>query len=64
MHPGDTYTIESILGTMMDVSIREVTEYGPYTAVIPEVSGTASITGQHRFYFDPEDPLREGFIFR
>jgi trans-L-3-hydroxyproline dehydratase len=64
MQPGDTYTIESILGTLMEVSIREVTAYGPHTAVIPEVTATASITGRHRFYFDPEDPLREGFIFR
>jgi len=32
--------------------------------VIPEVSGSASITGQNEFYFDPDDPLREGFILR
>jgi len=64
MQPGDIFTIESILGTLMDVGIHEVTEYGPFKAVIPEVTGTASITGQNRFYFDPEDPLKEGFIFR
>jgi len=32
--------------------------------VIPEVGGTASITGRNEFYFDPEDPLGHGFIFR
>jgi len=64
MKPGDIYTIESILGTLMDVEIKEITKYGPHEAVIPQVSGKASITGQNRFYFDPKDQLRNGFIFR
>jgi proline racemase len=41
-----------------------VTKFGPYEAVIPEVSGTASITGRNEFYFDPDDGYREGFILR
>jgi len=57
-------TIESILGSTMSVEVVEVTKFGPYDAVIPEVSGTASITGRNEFYFDPEDPFRSGFIFR
>jgi len=57
-------TIESILGSTMDVKVTAVTRYGRHEAVIPEVSGTASIVGQMNFYFDPEDPFREGFIFR
>jgi proline racemase len=57
-------TIESILGSTMTVQAVEITKYGPYEAVIPEVSGTASIIGRNEFYFDPEDPFREGFIFR
>jgi len=57
-------TIESILGTTMDVQVLETTEFGPHKAIIPEVSGTAFITGQNEFYFDPHDPLKNGFIFR
>jgi trans-L-3-hydroxyproline dehydratase len=57
-------TIESILGSTMSVEVVEVTKFGPYDAVIPEVSGTASIIGRNEFYFDPADPLRNGFIFR
>jgi proline racemase len=57
-------TIESILGSLMTVQAVEATTFGPYDAVIPEVSGTASITGRNEFYFDPEDPFREGFILR
>ncbi len=61
---GEKYTIESILGTSMDVRIIKTTKYGTYDAVIPEVSGSAYITGQNEFYFDPNDPLKNGFIFR
>lgn len=57
-------TIESILGSTMSVEVVEATKFGPYDAVIPEVSGTASITGRNEFYFDPDDPFRNGFIFR
>ena len=57
-------TIESILGSTMSVKVVEVTTFGPYDAVIPEVSGTSAITGRNEFYFDPEDPFRAGFIFR
>lgn len=57
-------TVESILGSTMDVAVVDVTKFGPYDAVIPEVSGTASITGRNEFYFDPEDPFRTGFILR
>ena len=56
--------IESILGSTMSVKVVETTRFGPYDAVIPEVSGTASITGRHEFYFDPEDLSRNGFILR
>ena len=57
-------SIESILGSTMSVQVVEVTKFGPYDAVIPEVSGTASITGRNEFYFDPEDPFQKGFMFR
>jgi trans-L-3-hydroxyproline dehydratase len=57
-------TIESIVGSVMTVAAVAATRFGPYDAIIPEVSGTASITGRNEFYFDPEDPFREGFILR
>jgi proline racemase len=57
-------TVESILGSTMSVRVVDTTKFGPHDAVIPEVSGTASIIGRNGFYFDPEDPFRTGFIFR
>ncbi|HJY28509.1 MAG TPA: proline racemase family protein [Pyrinomonadaceae bacterium] len=57
-------TIESILGTTMSVQVVGVTSFGPHDAIIPQVSGTASIIARNEFYFDPDDHLRGGFIFR
>jgi trans-L-3-hydroxyproline dehydratase len=57
-------TIESILGSTMTVSAVEATEFGPYAAIVPEVGGTAHITGRNELYLDPDDPLGRGFNFR
>jgi len=64
MSIGEQFTVESILGTFFNVRIVRETEFGPFPAVIPEVTGSASLTGSHEFYFDPDDPLQRGFIFR
>jgi trans-L-3-hydroxyproline dehydratase len=57
-------TIESIIGSTMTVRVVEETKFGGVAAVIPEVTGTASIVGRNEFYFAPEDPLRRGFLLR
>jgi trans-L-3-hydroxyproline dehydratase len=44
--------------------VVSTTRFGAYPAVIPEVEGTAHITGRHEFLLDPEDDLREGFLLR
>jgi len=64
LQPGEKMKIESILGTAMEVEIAGLTTFGPYSALIPRVSGSASFTGKNSFWFDPEDPLKEGFIIR
>jgi trans-L-3-hydroxyproline dehydratase len=61
---GERLLIESILGTRMTVQAAQTVKFGPFDAVIPEVGGSAFITGRNEFYFDPEDPLRSGFILR
>lgn len=64
MELGVPYVIESILGTTMTVKVIKSSQFGPYNAVIPKVSGTAYFTGRNEFIFDPMDPLKKGFIFR
>jgi trans-L-3-hydroxyproline dehydratase len=60
----ESLLIESILGTRFRGRVVETTEFGGYPAVIPEVEGSAHITGRHEFLIDPADPLRGGFILR
>ncbi len=61
---GESMSIESILGTVFHGRVAETLAFGPYSAVIPEVQGTAHVTGQHEFLINPNDPLKDGFILR
>mgnify|MGYP000135466000 CR=1 FL=1 len=61
---GAFMTIESITGSVFKGSIISEEEFGPYNAVIPQVEGTAHITGMHTFVIDPKDPMKKGFILR
>ena len=61
---GEEIRVESILGTSFTGRVLETTSVGSHAAVIPEVSGSAHITGRNEFWIDPADPLREGFILR
>lgn len=57
-------TIESMLGTTFTGRVVETVQYGPYQAIIPEVSGSASVVGVCEWLIDPQDLLRHGFILR
>ena len=61
---GQPLVVESIIGSRFTGRVIEETTFGPHDAVVPEVEGTAHITGMHTFVVDPEDPLRDGFILR
>ncbi len=61
---GQRITIESLIGTSFGGRVVDTTTFGPHPAVIPEVEGSAHITGRHEFFLDPDDPLREGFLLR
>ncbi|MBN1272072.1 MAG: proline racemase family protein [Candidatus Aminicenantes bacterium] len=58
------FTVESIIGTCFEGRIMETGRLGSYKTVIPEVTGSAHITGRSTFQIDPRDPLRFGFILR
>jgi trans-L-3-hydroxyproline dehydratase len=56
--------IESLIGTQFGGRVAGTTLVGSTPAIIPEVSGTAHITGRHEFLIDPEDDLAGGFLLR
>lgn len=61
---GETMRIESITGSVFRGSLVTEQKYGPYDAVIPQVEGTAHITGVHTFCIDPKDPMANGFLLK
>lgn len=61
---GETMTIESITNSVFKGSVISEENYGSFNAVIPQVEGTAHITGMHTFIIDPNDPIKNGFILR
>jgi trans-L-3-hydroxyproline dehydratase len=61
---GEPFMVESILGTTFTGEVMQVTQYGPFEAVIPKVTGQAHIVGRNEWLIDPDDPLKGGFLFR
>lgn len=52
---------ESIVGTLFTGTIAGRTRVGDLAAVVPEIQGSAWITGEHTFLIDGDDPLKAGF---
>jgi proline racemase len=52
---------ESLIGTRFNGRVASRTQVGEYAAIVPEIEGSAWITGEHTFLVDDDDPLREGF---
>jgi proline racemase len=62
MRTDEAIVAEGLIGTTFGGRIVGETRVGDYPAIVPRVSGTAYITGVHQFLFDPDDPLRDGFL--
>jgi len=59
---GEERRFESCTGAVFTgKALREGPAVGPRKSVIVEVGGIAHVTGEARFRFDDDDPLREGF---
>ena len=52
---------EGVLGTVFTGTLLEDATVGPYRAVVPQLAGTAWITGFAQYVVDPGDPFPEGF---
>jgi len=61
---GDSFVVESIIGTRFVGRIARELRWEGYDAVVPEIEGSAWITGRNEILIAPDDPLAEGFILR
>jgi proline racemase len=61
VQPGDPFVHESIIGTTFSAKVVDRTTVADLAAIVPELTGSAWITGEHTFIVDDRDPLRGGF---
>ena len=62
--PGQAFVVESIIGTRFTGRIAREVKWEGNDAVVPEIEGSAWITGRSELLIAPDDPLAEGFILR
>lgn len=61
MTPGDSLTVESVIGSTFHGTILGETNVAGRAAILPEISGRGWITGTHQHMLDPTDPWPEGY---
>jgi proline racemase len=62
MGVGSTVTSRGLLGLDFKGRIAGETEVQGRRAIVPEITGTAYLTGFSQLCFDPEDPVRAGYL--
>ncbi|HMM22160.1 MAG TPA: proline racemase [Selenomonadales bacterium] len=55
------FVYESIIGTLFRGKLVDTAKVGEFAAVVPEITGSAYITGFNQFVIDPNDPVKHGF---
>src|SRR3989449_7381918 len=62
MGVGSTFISRGLLGLDFRGRIAGETEVEGRRAILPEITGTAYLTGMSQFVFDPEDPVRAAYL--
>jgi proline racemase len=62
MTVGSTFVSRGLLGLDFTGRIAGETEVEGRRAILPEITGTAYLTGFSQFLFDPEDPVPAGYL--
>ena len=64
LRSGDDFVVESIIGTRFTGRVARPARVGAHAGVVPEVRGSAWLTGRSELWIAPDDPLPEGFVLR
>lgn len=62
--PTGEFVVESIVGSTFAGRVVDTRKYHGYDAVVPEITGSAHVTGRNELLFDPADPFAHGFFLR
>jgi proline racemase len=60
---GEDFILDSFLETRFIGRIVSPATVGSFDGAVPEIAGSAYVTGLHQFVLDSEDPLVEGIAF-
>lgn len=58
---GKDYVNAGPMGTTFTGRIEDVTQVGPYPAILPTISGQGWIYGTSNYLLDPSDPFQQGY---
>lgn len=64
LKPGEQIIQESIIDSQFKGTVVDYTKVGNYKAIIPKITGSAWITGFHKFSLEATDPYTEGFLLK
>ncbi len=59
---GGSIITESVIGSQFRGTIKEETLVGEYKAIVPQITGSAYVTGISTYLIDKTDPLKYGFV--
>lgn len=59
---GESIVTESVIGSHFTGRIKEETKVGDFDAIVPQITGSAYITGVSTYLIDKDDPLKNGFL--
>jgi proline racemase len=62
MHPGDSMSHASPIGSVFEGRIVSETRVGETPAIVPAIRGSAFVTGRIEWYVDDADPYPEGYL--
>lgn len=64
LNPGEQIIQESIIGSTFKGTVVDYLRVQNYEAIIPRITGSAWMTGIHKFSLDATDPYKEGFLLK
>lgn len=59
---GEPFVYESITGSLFTGKVLKAVDVGGYPGIIPQITGSAYITGMNTWILDDEDPQEYGFL--
>lgn len=64
LEPGEHIIQESIIGSQFKGAVVDYTQVENFPGIIPQITGSAWVTGIHKFSLDATDPYKEGFLLK